>query len=260
METGLIMHPKIGIVVITYNRLDCLKQCVRGIREHSTLPYRLLIASDGSTDGTHEWLAEQTDLAYIAAPIRRGCGWNRNRGVYALATKTDCHSFIHLEDDTVPCESGWDSRWVDAVPNRGFIAYAFPGGVVGGSDTPRDPLLSNSVGLQCASFDRNLLNATGYSDPLFFGPYGHEDTEWRWRFYRAFGGRRVPVGGLGLNRGVRVIQTPSGVDHLSSSLNGLIINHIADLPMPRLPWRSYEQQKTFLAEQKTLVAPAGWWL
>lgn len=257
--SGRVYEKPVGICVITYNRLECLKQVVAGVRTHTRRPYRLVVASDGSTDGTREWLAGQTDLAYVAPAARRGCGWTRNRGIYALATRTDCDEFIHLEDDAAPCENGWESRWCDAVPNKGFIAYAFKDGrIASGSDEPHDPYVANTVGMQCCSFDRNLLDAVGYSDPLFFPPYGHEDTEWRWRFYRAFGGRRVPVGGPALHRGVRLLDAPSGFAELSCALNGLILDHVAGLPMPRPPWRTDEQKRLFLEEQRGLVAPAGW--
>lgn len=46
------------ICVVTYNRLAYLKNCVWSIIASTKIPYRLIVISDNSTDGTTEWLNE----------------------------------------------------------------------------------------------------------------------------------------------------------------------------------------------------------
>lgn len=50
------MSERIAVVVVTYNRLVLLKECIEGIQKQ-TQPYdKLIIVNNGSTDGTSEYL------------------------------------------------------------------------------------------------------------------------------------------------------------------------------------------------------------
>ena len=56
---------KIAAVVVTYNRLEFLKECVKSIRKQSRKLDEIIVINNSSTDGTLEWLAEQNDLTVI---------------------------------------------------------------------------------------------------------------------------------------------------------------------------------------------------
>jgi rhamnopyranosyl-N-acetylglucosaminyl-diphospho-decaprenol beta-1,3/1,4-galactofuranosyltransferase len=43
-------------VVVTYNRLDCLKPCVEALLNQTCQDFDILIVNNGSTDGTKEWV------------------------------------------------------------------------------------------------------------------------------------------------------------------------------------------------------------
>ncbi|REC47080.1 glycosyltransferase family 2 protein [Chryseobacterium pennipullorum] len=50
-------HPNsICAVVVTYNRLEFLKECIQGILDQTTPPDRIIIVNNGSTDGTEAYL------------------------------------------------------------------------------------------------------------------------------------------------------------------------------------------------------------
>src|SRR5579871_3206051 len=136
----LLKPPDLGIGLITYSRLGSLKECLRSIETHTRRPYRLVIADDGSRDGTVEWASR--DGYRIITGARRGCAWNKNRALYYLLTQTDCDPILLLEDDTFPSEPGWESRWVEAADRWQHVNYcpAPPG-----SETPDEPL-------QCVGF------------------------------------------------------------------------------------------------------------
>ncbi|MFH1051908.1 MAG: glycosyltransferase family 2 protein [bacterium] len=55
----------IASVVITYNRLGFLKEVIGCLREQTLRPAQIIIVNNGSTDGTKEWLASQSDLFVI---------------------------------------------------------------------------------------------------------------------------------------------------------------------------------------------------
>lgn len=55
----------IAAVVVTYNRLNLLKECVTAVRSQSRRPDEIIVVNNGSTDGTVGWLAAQDDLVVI---------------------------------------------------------------------------------------------------------------------------------------------------------------------------------------------------
>lgn len=51
------MYPnKILAVVVTYNRLELLKRCIKGLQAQTLKDFDILIVNNGSTDGTKEWI------------------------------------------------------------------------------------------------------------------------------------------------------------------------------------------------------------
>lgn len=51
------MYPnKILAVVVTYNRLELLKRCIKGLQSQTLKDFDILIVNNGSTDGTKEWI------------------------------------------------------------------------------------------------------------------------------------------------------------------------------------------------------------
>ena len=52
----------IAAVVVTYNRLTLLKDCIESLRAQTRKPDAIFVINNSSTDGTKEWLDSQTDL------------------------------------------------------------------------------------------------------------------------------------------------------------------------------------------------------
>ena len=48
---------KVAAVVVTYNRIDLLKQCVEALLKQK-YPCDILLVNNNSTDGTEEWALE----------------------------------------------------------------------------------------------------------------------------------------------------------------------------------------------------------
>lgn len=59
------MSYKIAAVVVTFNRLDLLKQCVQSLRNQSHKLDEIIVVNNSSSDGTLEWLNQQNDLTII---------------------------------------------------------------------------------------------------------------------------------------------------------------------------------------------------
>lgn len=59
------MKYKIAAVVVTFNRLELLKKCVESLRNQTHKLDEIIVVNNSSTDGTLEWLNEQSDLTMI---------------------------------------------------------------------------------------------------------------------------------------------------------------------------------------------------
>jgi GT2 family glycosyltransferase len=93
---------EISVILPTYNRLPSLKRVLDGL-DHQTVPshqFEVLIVSDGSSDGTHEFLQgleKPYSLTYIHQP-NQGVAAARNNGVAYAAGWL----ILFLDDDVVP--------------------------------------------------------------------------------------------------------------------------------------------------------------
>ncbi len=68
------MTEKIAIVVVTYNRLALLKECIPALRIQTRKPDVIIVINNDSTDGTAQWLQEQPDLQVIQQENIGGAG------------------------------------------------------------------------------------------------------------------------------------------------------------------------------------------
>lgn len=61
MEDGY----KIAAVVVTFNRLELLKKCIESIRNQTRSLDEIIVVNNSSSDGSLEWLMQQSDLTVI---------------------------------------------------------------------------------------------------------------------------------------------------------------------------------------------------
>lgn len=93
---------KITAVVVTYNRLELLKRAVDNLRRQSRKLDCIIVVNNGSTDGTHEWLDEQTDLCVIHQDNVGGSG-GFYRGI-EFAYNQGFDWIWCMDDDVYPAE------------------------------------------------------------------------------------------------------------------------------------------------------------
>lgn len=93
-------NSKIVAVVVTYNRLELLKECIESIRNQTHKLDEIIVINNSSTDGTREWLAEQKDLIIITQENSGGAG-----GFYTgikTAYEKGCDWVWCMDDDCLP--------------------------------------------------------------------------------------------------------------------------------------------------------------
>lgn len=92
--------PRIVTVIVTFNRLPLLQQCITALKNQNRLPDEIVIINNGSTDGTAEWLSLQNGITVITQPNAGSSGGQYTGVKYAADNNYDwvwC-----MDDDTIP--------------------------------------------------------------------------------------------------------------------------------------------------------------
>lgn len=97
---------KIATVVVTYNRLNLLKQCLKGIIDQTYQSNWLIIVDNASTDGTDAWvqtikMTNGTNLIYLRQKTNTGGAGGFNFGM-THAMNIGADAIWLMDDDVVP--------------------------------------------------------------------------------------------------------------------------------------------------------------
>lgn len=100
------MNDSIVAVVVTYNRLAVLKECVSAIRNQSRLPIRIIIVNNASTDGSRMYLNDLMNehrelITAIHLDRNTGGAGGFNEGI-RLAYWADAEWIWLMDDDCIP--------------------------------------------------------------------------------------------------------------------------------------------------------------
>jgi len=255
------MSFRLGIGVITYNRKELVGSTIDQVRALTReKDAALVIADDGSTDGTLEMLREKQ--VPVVTGINMGIAWNKNRALFLLSSLLGCESVILLEDDTQPDSAGWETQWMLAAQRWGHVNYAgewMHEHFVSGGGTADDPVLSRMVTAQCAAYSRTALTYAGYFDPHFKG-YGHEHVEHTRRLIRVgYGGsdgihdgrERVLFNMIG--GGVTVVPAKSFFQPEANERNLLLARQLMGREDYRVPWSNDRELRQFRAEMDSAM-------
>ena len=90
----------IAVIVITYNRLAFLKEIVSAIRNQTLKPNKIFIIHNSGTDGTAQWLEQQTELDVITQP-NVGSSGGQYTG-FKAAYNAGFEWIWTMDDDVVP--------------------------------------------------------------------------------------------------------------------------------------------------------------
>ena len=126
------LSPTFSIVVPTYNRLPFLKQALRSVWSQTNADFELIVVDDGSTDGTEEWLAAQSQKLRYRRQQNQGPSSARNAGI-EMATG-DYVAFLDSDDLWFP--------WTLSTIARAIEQFGSPALIVGSAlefeDRPPD--------------------------------------------------------------------------------------------------------------------------
>ena len=90
---------KVCAVVVTYNRVDLLKECIKSIKSQ-TYPCDILVINNNSTDGTADFL-KSTKIKHLDLEMNTGGAGGFNKGI-RFAVEEGHESLWIMDDDCIP--------------------------------------------------------------------------------------------------------------------------------------------------------------
>ncbi|MBM3991118.1 MAG: glycosyltransferase [Planctomycetes bacterium] len=201
LDRGPVTGELVSIVAVSYNALARTQRCVEALRAAADPrhPTELVFVDNGSSDGSAEWLAAQSDIRLVRNPDNRGAPLARNQGL-ALARGR----WIVVMDNDAMVGPGWlhrllthaqsdaKSGCIGPVSNRAAHGQQVP--FDGAADSHaldvharqwgeanhRRARSQNILTSFCLLFRRELLDAIGGFDGTF-SPWGFEDDDFTLR-------------------------------------------------------------------------------
>ncbi len=220
-------RPEISVIVLSYNTQELLMRCIESVRQHTDIPYELIVVDNASTDGSAEYARAAADHA-ILNEENVGFSGGFNQGAAAARGR-----FVFFLNSDTKLPPGWASRLaatIDAHPDAGIVF-------------PAVTAASNPVTVRAEPGDRVVLI------PPYLEPPSGVALLMRMEVVRALGGWN------------EVYEVASGedtdlcftvwVNGLSTLLDeAVLVDHVAkasakQLPDQKLRWA--KNRHTFLA-------------
>jgi len=187
------MKDPADIMMVTYNRLQLTKKTLDHLFENTYYPYRLLIADNGSKDGTVEYLRDVCDKK--VKELEQFVGYDikpnkENKGIAIGRNQTlsmSSNNWLVTFDNDVWVPKGWLTECIDILQaNRQYGAIGvnmentnYPLVTLNGKifmDKPR-----GNLGTACMVFNRSLHKMIGWFNCYDYGRYGEEDADFGFR-------------------------------------------------------------------------------
>ena len=97
---------KYCVVIVTYNRLTLLKECLEHVMQQSVAPYAVVVIDNCSTDGTAEYLDRYSANRKCNFYVRHtneniGGAGGFNLGLREGVKNTDAEWFMLIDDDAI---------------------------------------------------------------------------------------------------------------------------------------------------------------
>ncbi len=103
-----------SIVIPTWNSLDYLKLCLKGLRKNSHFFNQIIVFVNQGNDGTVEWLQTQTDIDFVHAHENMGVCF----AVNACRSLVKHNYMVYMNDDMYPCPD-WDLHLANEITHLG---------------------------------------------------------------------------------------------------------------------------------------------
>lgn len=196
-STSNIMQGKIAVIVITYNRLNFLKEVIQAVKNQTQKIDEIFVIHNSGTDGTQEWLDAQDGLTVITQP-NTGSSGGQYTG-FKTAFEAGYDWIWTMDDDVIPASNCLEELIKDFDINtiRTPLRYLPNGepflndcinfnlsnpfkslwnGIVKKDDLANKYIKANGITFEGPIIHRNIIEKIGFPEKKFF-IYG-DDTEY----------------------------------------------------------------------------------
>jgi GT2 family glycosyltransferase len=112
---------KTSIIILAHNQVDLTKRCIESIRRNTREEYELIVVDNGSTDGTADYLRQQSDVVAIFNGENLGFPKGCNQGARVASGEY----LLFLNNDTVVTR-GWLGRMLKVFIEREMVGLVGP--------------------------------------------------------------------------------------------------------------------------------------
>lgn len=159
-----MQFPNISVVMPVYNRAHSVERSVRSVLAQTLGNFELLVVDDGSTDATAKVIEAIADerISLIRQPRNAGANAARNRGI--VAAKAEIVSFLDSDDEFLPAKLDYITEYfrkhsaTDVLIDSYELLDTRKGQRK--SKERRNPVMSDSVAVRKAVFNRHIFKAT----------------------------------------------------------------------------------------------------
>src|SRR3712207_5668423 len=96
------MSETVCAVVVTYNRVDLLRECLEAVTGQTRAPDAVLVVDNASTDGTREMVREEFPaVELLELPANEGSAGGFHEGMKAAVARGVDWLWV-MDDDTIP--------------------------------------------------------------------------------------------------------------------------------------------------------------
>jgi len=172
------VSPTCAITITTHNRREDLSRTLEALTRLTPQPTEILVAVDGCTDGTADWL--RTSYPQVRILVHEhSFGSIPSRNELAAASTSDL--FVSLDDDSYPLDPDFISRVSDLFSQNPHLAVAsfpqrsdeFPESLT--SVDFGSPLFVGSYANSGAAIRRSVFHKLGGYPDFFFHAYEEPD-------------------------------------------------------------------------------------
>lgn len=195
MEKPLQTYPYF-LTITTYNRLPFLRHCLESFfRSTNQEEWGIIIADDGSTDGTLSYIKELSSSQHIHLIENNRAGvHNQKNHILKHLSDKDFQVAFMIDDDVVFKQHGWDALYraqIEQTAYKHLIYYDTEWNPANNLETPirRGNLICHTLptSLQGAFFTLTpeVIKEVGYFDVQHFGFKGLGHLDYSLRCCRA---------------------------------------------------------------------------
>jgi len=243
----LPQKPIAVMAVTTFNRKAYLDECVRTWHHTKSdhFRWRLIVADDGSSDGTQDYMAQMAlpDVEVHLIYNQHDGIPHQNNAIFKALNGSGFDICFMADDDMVFHEEGWDLSYYYQILRTGFDHLVY---FSTDWHAPIHAEIKNSL-VSFASCEyaqggfytitQHVLDTVGYNDCLNFGKHGLEHVDYTARCCRA-----------GFNLYTHLLDIPHNEYYMALQ--------IRDMYMPALSERDKkaENPEHILAKKRTVIA------